>query len=538
MVRRTIPFSAVLAVMLVATTAGTALSQTSVSATGLDERSFSATTALQAAELVWTRCADPDLREARARCAMLEVPLDYDDPSGPQIHLAISRIRHTVPDEEYQGVMLVNPGGPGGSGLWFALLGQYVPDGAADAYDWIGFDPRGVGTSEPSLSCLPKYFHGDRPPYVPKTQALEAKWLARSERYADACEASASQLLPHMTTIDSVRDMDSIRQALDVDQINYFGFSYGTYLGQVYATLFPGKIRRAVFDSNVDPRNVWYEANLDQDLAFDRNIRIWFRWLAEYKSVYRLGRTERAVARRYEDVQRALQRRPAGGVVGPAEWSDIFIYAGYGQWAWEYLGHVFSRWVHQDAAKQLIRAYRWANAPGDDNWFAVYLAVQCTDVQWPEDWETWREDNWAVHEQAPLITWNNAWFNAPCLYWVAPAGVPVTVVGDSTPVLLISETLDAATPYEGSLYVRSLFPGSVLIAEPGGTTHAGSLFGNACVDDRIAAYLATGALPPRQPGGEADLECDPLPEPDPTSGRQLIRPDDDLMARLAPIARF
>ena len=103
-----------------------------------------------------------------------------------------------MPTDEYQGVMLVNPGGPGGSGFGLVTLGQYVPRHVGDAYDWIGFDPRGVGSSGPSLSCIPNYFHGDRPPYVPSTDEIEAKWLNRSERYADACQANAPELLPHM----------------------------------------------------------------------------------------------------------------------------------------------------------------------------------------------------------------------------------------------------------------------------------------------------------------------------------------------------
>lgn len=480
----------------------------------------------------WGRCADPGLREAGVRCAMLEVPLDYDDPTGATIRIALSRVRATVPEAEYQGVMLVNPGGPGGSGIWMATLGQYVPDGAGDAYDWIGFDPRGVGSSEPSISCLPNYFHGDRPPYVPTTQKLEDKWLARSEKYADACGAAALDLLDHMTTIDAAKDMDSIRVALGVEQITYFGFSYGTYLGQVYATLFPGAIRRAVFDGTVDPRNVWYEANLLQDVGLDRNIHIWFAWLAEHRDVFRVGKTEQAVARRFFDAQEALKKDPAGGVVGPSEWADAFLYAAYYQGVWEWLGGVFTKWVNQQKAKPLIGAYEWADGPGDDNLFAVYSAVQCTDVQWPQDWETWETDNWAVHEQAPFYTWGNVWFNAPCVFWPAAAGTPTTVVGDETPVLMISETLDAATPYEGSLYVRSVFPNAVLIAEPDGTTHAGSLYGNACVDDRIAAFLATGELPERLPGEGPDVECEPLPPPVPSSAASVSRPAGLLEARV------
>lgn len=490
-----------------------------------------------AAAIEWGRCHEPFLREAGARCAMLDMPLDHGDPTGPTIQIAISRIRHSVPEDEYQGVMLVNPGGPGGSGLGLATLGQYVPRHVGDAYDWIGFDPRGVGSSEPSLSCIPNYFHGDRPQYIPTTEAIEAKWLARSQRYADACQENAPDLLPHMKTIDAVRDMDLIRQALGVDQINYYGFSYGTYLGQVYATLFPGKLRRAVFDGNVDPRNVWYEANLNQDLAFDRNIQIWFGWLAEHDAVYGLGKTRAAVSRQFYAEEQRMKRAPAGGIVGPAEWADAFIYVTYCECLWTYLGDVFSSWVHNRSVRKLVGAYRFADAPGDDNGFAVYLAVQCTDVQWPPDWATWEADNWATHEVAPFYTWGNAWFNAPCLFWSAPAGVPTTVVGDSTPVLLISQTLDAATPYAGSLYVRSVFPNSVLISEPGGTTHAGSLFGNACVDNKIAKYLKTGVLPPRQPGDEADVECEPLPRPEPESRDRAMRPGVTIALRLASVAR-
>jgi pimeloyl-ACP methyl ester carboxylesterase len=102
-----------------------------------------------------------------------------------------------------------------------------------------------------------------------------------------------------MTTVDSARDMDSIRAALGQNKISYYGFSYGTYLGQVYSTLFPSHVRRLIMDSNVDPRKVWYQANLDQDIAFNRNIKIWFGWLAQHHSFYHLGNTEKAVEHRW-----------------------------------------------------------------------------------------------------------------------------------------------------------------------------------------------------------------------------------------------
>src|SRR5207248_3610128 len=129
--------------------------------------------------------------------------------------------------------------------------------------------------------------------------------------YARACGRSGGALLSHMTTIDSAKDMESIRAALGASQINYYGFSYGTYLGQVYSTLFPQRMRRMVLDSNVDPRDVWYQANLNQDIAFETNIKIWFGWVAKFDSVYHLGTTEKAVEKLWYSEKGALAKQPA-----------------------------------------------------------------------------------------------------------------------------------------------------------------------------------------------------------------------------------
>src|SRR5450432_538647 len=134
--------------------------------------------------ILWGPCSDPVLTAAHAECGFLSVPLDYQNPSGAQIQLAVSRVAHTSPVTQYQGVMLTNPGGPGASGLQLATLGEFVPNGVGAQYDWIGFDPRGVGSSKPALSCVPDYFAGDRPPYAPTKPGILRKWLARSQAYA------------------------------------------------------------------------------------------------------------------------------------------------------------------------------------------------------------------------------------------------------------------------------------------------------------------------------------------------------------------
>jgi pimeloyl-ACP methyl ester carboxylesterase len=470
------------------------------------------------ASISWGTCDVPALADAGAECAMLSVPLDYAHPNGATIKLAVSRIRHTVPDSQAQGVMLVNGGGPGVAGLANALstFGQLVPNGAGGFYDWISFDPRGVGESQPALSCDPNYFDFNRPAYIPLRQSIVRTWLARAKGYADACAANNGPILQHMTTIDAAKDMDSIRAALGVAQINYYGFSYGTYLGQVYSTLFPTHVRRIVLDSNVDPRNVFYQANLNQDIGFDRTLKIWFGWLARYDSVYHLGRTAQAVETLFYRTEAQLTLHPADGKIGGDEWVDIFLPTGYKQFNWPLLGDAFAGYVNNGDVANLENLFLLIDGFGNDNSYAVYLAVQCTDVQWPQQWSTWARDNWATFARAPFETWGNAWGNSPCLFWPAPAHRPVTVDGSHVnSALLIDQTLDAPTPFEGSLEVRRLFPNSSLIALPGGTTHGSSLSGDACLDDQVAAYLANGVRPPRRPGDGPDTTCAPLPQPVP-----------------------
>lgn len=464
----------------------------------------------------WSTCSSPGLARRGAQCGFVEVPLDYSHPSGTKIQLAVSRIKHKTPDAQAQGPMLVNPGGPGGSGLTLAALGEFVPNGAGDSYDWIGFDPRGVGSSKPALSCIPDYAGYNRPLYVPVTPKLEQVWIQRSKAYAKACDNAQHALLGHLTTLDSVRDMESIRKALGAPQINYYGFSYGTYLGQVYGTLYPDRLRRVVFDGVVDATRVWYQANLDQDIAFNKSVKVFFAYVAAHNSTWHLGTTEAAVELQYYAQLRKLVGHPADGKIGPDEWNDILTQAAYYVYGWVDVANAFAAWVHDKDATALVALY--GSPPFDDNGYAVYLGVSCTDAKWPTNWQTWRRDNWSLYPKAPFLTWNNAWFNAPCAFWPAKAGNPVEVDGRRVQgALLINETLDAATPYTGALQTRKTFPHAVLIEGVGGTTHAGSLSGVTCTDDRIAAYLQTGALPKRLPGNHSDVQCQPVPAPQPAA---------------------
>jgi pimeloyl-ACP methyl ester carboxylesterase len=315
--------------------------------------------------------------------------------------------------------------------------------------------------------------------------------------------------------------MESIRIALEQSKINFYGFSYGTYLGSVYMTLHPDRVGRFVLDSTVDPRNVFYQSNLAQDVAFQKTFDVYFKWIAKYNSVYHLGATQAAVRNLFLSTQSNLDAHPANGVLGGDELLDVFTSAGYYVYDWEEIAAAFSKYINQGDPTDLIERYTDANptTPGADNGYAMYLGTQCTDAAWPQSQAKLNKDSWALDATYNYFTWANAWFNGPCAYWQYPASTPVDVSGAdvTVPILMIDETFDPATPYEGSLYVRSIFPTASLIEGKNGTTHAGSLSGVACTDDTIADYLATGAVPARVNGNHSDKVCPPVPQPDPTA---------------------
>ena len=261
--------------------------------------------------LHWHSCAGTLGQEGVPDCTMLSVPVDYAKPGGRHISLALDMIPATAPKSQQQGILLVNPGGPGGSGLSLAVeVAQGLSPAVAARYDIVGFDPRGVGSSVPALSCDPGFFSGPRPNYIPANAAAEQVLISRAKTYATDCEQEFGWLLPHMTTEDVARDMDAIRAAFGVSKINYYAFSYGTYIGQVYATLFPDRVRRMVLDSVVDPTGVWYADNVDQDYAFQGRMKAFFAWVAKYDGTYHLGRTAAQVQAAWYRARNQLLAHP------------------------------------------------------------------------------------------------------------------------------------------------------------------------------------------------------------------------------------
>jgi len=451
------------------------------------------------------------------QCASLPVPLDYAHPGGRKITLALSRVAATAPASQQQGVLLVNPGGPGGPGR---SLAAYVAQGlspqvAAD-YTIVGFDPRGVGASVPALSCEPSFFSGLRPDYIPATAAAENVLIGRARQYAADCEQRYGWLLPYLTSVNAARDMDAIRAALGVPTISYFGYSYGTYLGQVYATLFPHRLRRMVLDSVVDPAGAWYADNIAQDYAFQGRMEAFFSWVAAHNATYRLGSTAAAVNQAWHRARAALQAHPAHGVIGADDFDDTFLQGGYSDALWPGLAAALASYLHSGSASQVVAQYQQEGVQSE-NEFAVYNAVECADVNWPRNWARWNADTRRVYRTAPFQAWDNAWFNAACAFWpVRGPARPLQIRGAGLPgILMIQGTRDAATPYAGAQAAHRLLPTARMVVVQGGGNHGQSLAQppNTCVDGYLNRYLATGALP--EGPGLVNATCPALPPPGP-----------------------
>ncbi|MEU6212604.1 alpha/beta hydrolase [Streptomyces sp. NPDC047023] len=470
----------------------------------------------RAAALAWTACATP--RHPTLQCASLKVPLDHDAPAGRQITLALTRVPHTA--KTSQGPLLVNPGGPGGSGRSLAgFVASALPKDVAAQYDVIGFDPRGVGKSEPALDCGAGHFTPVRPDSLPLDRATERANLERVRDFARSCASRHADVLPHIGTVSAARDIEVLRGALGAERISYFGYSYGTYLGAVYAKLHPGRVHRLVLDSVVDPSGVWYKDNLAQDVAFDARHKAFMAWVAQHDSVYGLGTDPAVVERRWYEMRQALRATPAGAKVGPSELEDTFLPGGYYNGYWPHLAEAFSAYSVKKDPKPLVAAYERFGAvePSAGNSYSVYTAVQCRDSAWPRDWNVWRADMWRTHAKAPFMTWNNAWYNAPCAFWpTQPLEAPDVTNTQLPPALLLQATDDAATPFEGAVTMREKLAGSALVVEEGGGNHGIALSGNTCLDEKVAAYLRTGTA--------ADASCPAPPAPRPTAATRAVPP--------------
>ncbi|MFH8337731.1 alpha/beta hydrolase [Streptomyces sp. AM6-12] len=458
---------------------------------------------------------------AGLRCGTVSVPLDYARPDGEQIELTVSRTPATGKDGgravPRQGALVYNPGGPGASGMYFALAGTLpVWKRIAAAYDLVGYAPRGVGRSAP-LSCEDPRQYGKAPTLAPTRPSVSYKRrrVAEAKAYARGCARRSGSGLRFFNSLNNARDLDVLRAALGEDRLTFMGASYGTYYGSLYAAMFPSHVRRMVLDAPVDPdpAKIWYRGNLDQSAAFERRWADVRDWIARHDDVYRLGDTPRKVQASYDTAAARLARRPAGGKVGPGQLQNAFLTAAYYDTYWPGRAAALSAYLHGDPKPLVTLASPDPKAAAAaENGGAVYTAVECNDAPWPASWAVWDRDNTRLARRAPFETWDNAWMNLPCAYWPEPRQQPLDVrtgPGALPPVLLLAAERDAAAPYSGALDMNRRLAGSRLVTERGAGTHGIGGGPNTCVDGYLDDYLLRGRLPAR------NASCAPRAEPVP-----------------------
>nr|WP_241265750.1 alpha/beta hydrolase [Streptomyces boncukensis] len=469
----------------------------------------------------WKDCPEDWGLRAPVQCGWVTVPVDYAKPFGKTIKIAVDRAASTGSKRERQGSLVYNPGGPGGSGLFFPTRSTSrnpLWTKTAAAYDFVGFDPRGVGHSAP-ISCADpqEWAKGPKPDPVPDDEADKRAQRKRATEYADGCaERNDKAYLASLTTPNAARDLEVMRAALGDRKLNFLGVSYGTYMGAAYAELFPHRVRRMITDSavNPSPRKIWYEVNLDQNVAFQTRWHDWQKWVAEHDDVYGLGDSAEKVQARWEKLRATAKKNPLGGVVGPEELLGFFQNAPYYDSYWPRVAAAWSAYAKGDQQPLIDAAgpdlSDVAGNKSAENGTAVYNAVECNDAKWPRDWKKWDRDNTRLHRDYPFLTWSNAWLNYPCAVWPVKQQRPLDIRARTAhPVLIVQATRDAATPYPGGVELHKRLKGSRLITERDAGSHGVTDLKNECINKRVEAYLLKGTV------GAKDVTCGPHAAPEP-----------------------
>ncbi|WP_236240070.1 alpha/beta hydrolase [Streptomyces sp. CC228A] len=469
-------------------------------------------------ELSWSPCVPSPVSEGNQpapsplpdgtlwECAFMDVPLDYSTTGGETIELGLIRAKARDASRRI-GSLLFNFGGPGGSGI--TALPAFAPDYEAlrSRYDLVSFDPRGVGRSE-GVRCfddseLDAFFAQDSTPDSP---AEERALVDSLEEYASACEEDSGELLPHVGTENAARDMDLMRQVLGDGKLYYFGISYGTELGAVYAHLFPKNVGRAVLDAVVDPGGTALEGALGQargfQLALDNFVR---DCVSRGDECLLPGSTPDEVKSFIQDLLARLDREPVDGA-GTRELTQThaangIIQALYSKEYWPYLEQALDEADGGDGA--LLLALSDSLNGRDEtgrynNLQAANAAINCVDTKQRFTREDVEEHLPKFREASPVLGEWFAWGLLGCSQWPVPGtwDNPVVSAPDAPPILVIGTTGDPATPYEGAAAMAAaLGKGVGVEVTYRGEGHGAYNSGDACIKRIVDAYLLNGKVP-------------------------------------------
>ncbi|MFJ4780040.1 alpha/beta hydrolase [Streptomyces sp. NPDC088762] len=448
----------------------------------------------------WHRCS-PD-QPAAYECATLKVPLDYRRPQGTTIDLAISRMKSENPAKRH-GAMLLNPGGPGGSGLDLPLMmNELMPKDVREQYDLIGFDPRGVGASTPITCGLNDTEQAIDRPYRPESFPSDVAW---ARTVADKCREKAGSVLPYITTRNTARDMDTIRTVLGERKLSYLGYSYGTYLGAVYSQMFPERTDRFVLDSGVDPQRIWRGMLQVWATEAEPAYARWTRWAAERSGEYGLGDTPKAVSDTFWGLVARADRDPidldgqkvTGDDIRAAR--AVFFYPAQASPMVAAIkaaaeGKPLPAGPAVERAKKQLSGAPAAE-PASDNGTAVFWAVVCGDTgTWPRYTEQYERD--AAKDKVRYPLYGDFASNIkPCAFWQRPVEA-ATPMRTRANVLTVQNEWDSQTPLTSGQGLHRALKGSRMVLAAGGEGHGVYLADpNSCANAPVNTYLTTGRLP-------------------------------------------
>jgi pimeloyl-ACP methyl ester carboxylesterase len=442
-------------------------------------------------------------------CATVTVPRDWHRPGdGNTITLRVSKTATSTPGPDRQGIALVNPGGPGGSGLaWGAAMAVRSPELAA-AYDFIGFDPRGVGASTP-LSCSYQIDPANTDPNV-QTRAV-----------VRGCR-TMTPLAPYITTEQTAYDMDFLRALLGERQTSYVGYSYGTWLGTWYATTFPSRVHRMLLDSSTDVsepslQKTWDLQTRSRDRAFQNQF---LPYVARHDDTYHLGTDPQAIRRQFE------QYGGNRGLYGKLITALILIPAMYDNEIYPLAAEVLQGFIADqgqigggDPDDAAVAAFRKlvdrAPATGADRTFlnrartraeqetrqanAVFEAVRCQDGQWNQSLAHWRLNQRDLDRDytfiAPLSRNGDETLYPACAFWPTRNRMPLPNPRTFPKVLVVQSEMDAATAYEGAHDTARYLPGARMISVDNEGSHGVFPYLTTCVDDPVISYFRKGSIP-------------------------------------------
>lgn len=473
-----------------------------IGAKGVQAQETSSTTGIH-----WQTCPTFDEPSANLECGQLQVPLNYAKPNGEKISIAVSRLKARQPQLR-RGILLLNPGGPGGQGLDMPLwMSDIMPQSVLDRYDLIGFDPRGVGRSVPVTCGLTAEQSLQIAPPLMQPGGFDAT-AAFMKQVADGCAAHSGSHLPYITTANTARDMDKIRQSLGESKISYFGYSYGTYLAAVYAALYPNNTDRVVLDSSTNARGAWRELFRSWGQADYSRFPDLAQFMIDNQSDYHMGSTIAEVRNTYFTLLHKVEQHPINlpdGSVINGPWFRVLTFAGL--YSDNYFPDTAEVWrmVRDDQTGptlqktvQSLKPQLAFPAVPDDNSGASTNAVLCDDSPWSRVPLQYRIELSVDTMLYPMFgeLGSNIW---ACAYWhnnpVEPP-VAITPNGPSNKILVVQNQRDPATPYANGQEMRTALGNRarLLTVVQGGH---GASYGerNECAKETVTSYLVAGIYP-------------------------------------------